>query len=87
MSQRSFPAGFIALCPPKPKSCPRRANGCQNHDGFCIIVIVRKCGARVRLYDRPGHDLTARLPLIVGTLAPLLVMMKLSSLPKTALVI
>jgi bifunctional non-homologous end joining protein LigD len=37
------------------------------HDGF--RVIARKKGAQVRLYSRPGNDLTYRFPLIVNTLA------------------
>jgi bifunctional non-homologous end joining protein LigD len=39
------------------------------HDGFRIIA--RKTGAQVRLYSRPGNDLTRRFPLIVETLARL----------------
>jgi len=39
------------------------------HDGF--RVIARKDGSRVRLYSRPGNDLTHRLRLIVETLARL----------------
>src|SRR5262249_16759375 len=39
------------------------------HDGFRIIA--RKTGAEVRLYSRPGNDLTHRFPLIVETLARL----------------
>jgi bifunctional non-homologous end joining protein LigD len=39
------------------------------HDGF--RVIARKDGDRVRLYSRPGNDLTHRLPLIVDALARL----------------
>jgi ATP-dependent DNA ligase len=34
-------------------------------------VIARKKGAQVRLYSRPGNDLTYRFPLIVETLARL----------------
>ena len=37
------------------------------HDGF--RVIARKDGARVKLYSRPGNDLTGRFPLIVEALA------------------
>src|SRR5262249_55515892 len=37
------------------------------HDGFRIIA--RKDGPRVRLYSRPGNDLTRRFPLIVEALA------------------
>jgi ATP-dependent DNA ligase len=36
------------------------------HDGFRIIA--RKIDGRVRLYSRPGHDLTRRFPLIVEAL-------------------
>ena len=39
------------------------------HDGF--RVIARKNGAQVRLYSRPGNDLTYRFPLIVERLARL----------------
>jgi bifunctional non-homologous end joining protein LigD len=39
------------------------------HDGF--RVIARKVGNRVRLYRRPGNDLTYRFPLIVEALAHL----------------
>jgi ATP-dependent DNA ligase len=39
------------------------------HDGF--RVIARKDGTQVRLYSRPGNDLTYRFPLIVKTLARL----------------
>jgi bifunctional non-homologous end joining protein LigD len=34
-------------------------------------VIARKNGYRVKLYSRPGNDLTARFPLIVEALARL----------------
>jgi len=39
------------------------------HDGFRIIA--RKTGAQVRLYSRPGNDLTRRFPLIVDALSGL----------------
>jgi ATP dependent DNA ligase domain len=39
------------------------------HDGF--RVIARKDGPRVRLYGRPGNDLTDRFPLIVEALVRL----------------
>jgi bifunctional non-homologous end joining protein LigD len=39
------------------------------HDGF--RVIARKNGDRVKLYSRPGNDLTARFPLIVEALSRL----------------
>jgi ATP-dependent DNA ligase len=51
-------------------SFDRRARAvCIKHDGFRIIA--RKKGAQVRLYSRPGNDLTRRFPLIVETLARL----------------
>jgi bifunctional non-homologous end joining protein LigD len=39
------------------------------HDGF--RVLARKDGDRVRLYSRPGNDLTDRFPLVVEALAGL----------------
>jgi ATP-dependent DNA ligase len=39
------------------------------HDGF--RVIARKEGKRVKLYSRPGNDLTDRFPLIVEAMAKL----------------
>jgi ATP-dependent DNA ligase len=39
------------------------------HDGF--HVVARKDGDRVRLYSRPGNDLTYRFPLIVEAVARL----------------
>ena len=56
---------------PKPIGYPPAANGLHEikHDSFRIIG--RKTGARVRLYSRPGNDLTRRFPLIVETLARL----------------
>ena len=39
------------------------------HDG--LRVIARKDGPRVKLYSRPGNDLTDRFPLIVEALARL----------------
>ena len=39
------------------------------HDGFRIVAHMN--GAQVRLYSRPGNDLTRRFPLIVETLARL----------------
>src|SRR5262245_57614952 len=72
MLQRTLPAAFIAPCLPTKTDKP--PSGSQwlheiKHDGFRIIA--RKTGAQVRLYSRPGNDLTHRFPLIVGTLARL----------------
>jgi bifunctional non-homologous end joining protein LigD len=72
MFQRSLPAGFIAPClPTKTDKLPSSREWLHEikHDGF--RVIARKNGAQVRLYSRPGNDLTHRFPLIVETLARL----------------
>jgi bifunctional non-homologous end joining protein LigD len=57
--------------PPKPARCRPAACGWHEikHDGFRIIA--RKNGAQVRLYSRPGNDLTRRFPLIVDALSRL----------------
>src|SRR5262249_59925124 len=65
-------AGFIAPC--LPTKADKLPSGSQwlheiKHDGFRITA--RKNGAQVRLYRRPGNDLTRRFPLIVETLARL----------------
>jgi bifunctional non-homologous end joining protein LigD len=68
----SLPAGFIAPClPTKADKLPSGGQWLHEikHDGF--RVIARKNGAQVRLYSRPGNDLTHRFPLIVETLARL----------------
>jgi len=70
MFQRTLPAGFIAPClPTKTDKLPSGSQWLHEikHDGFRIIA--RKTGAQVRLYSRPGNDLTRRFPLIVETLA------------------
>jgi bifunctional non-homologous end joining protein LigD len=69
---RSLPAGFIPPCLPTKADVP--PSGILwlheiKHDGFRIIA--RKDGPRVRLYSRPGNDLTDRFPLIVEALARL----------------
>ena len=69
---RTLPAGFIAPC--LPTSAPRPPSGDGwlheiKHDGFRCIA--RKDGKRVKLYSRPGNDLTRRFPLIVEALARL----------------
>jgi ATP-dependent DNA ligase len=72
MLQRTLPAGFIAPC--LPSKADKLPSGSQwlheiKHDGF--RVIARKEGPRVRLYSRPGNDLTYRFPLIVESFARL----------------
>src|SRR6266566_7519324 len=72
MLQRTLPAGFIAPClPTKTTKLPSGSQWLHEikHDGF--RVIARKDGARVRLYSRPGNELTYRFPLIVEALARL----------------
>src|SRR4051794_1325166 len=69
---RPLPAGFIAPC--LPTSAPRAPSGEHwlheiKHDGF--RVIARKTGERVKLYSRPGNDLTRRFPFIVEAVARL----------------
>jgi bifunctional non-homologous end joining protein LigD len=55
--------GFIPPC--LPTKAPRPPAGAVwlhgiKHDGF--LVIARKVGTRVRLYSRPGNDLTRQFP-------------------------
>ena len=72
LPSRTLPPGFIAPC--LPTSAPQPPSGNLwlheiKHDGF--RVIARKEGKRVKLYSRPGNDLTKRFPLIVESLARL----------------
>jgi bifunctional non-homologous end joining protein LigD len=72
MLQRIFSAGFIAPClPTKTDKLPSGNLWLHEikHDGF--RVIARKDGDRVRLYSRPGNDMTRRFPQIVEALARL----------------
>jgi len=69
---RALPAGFIAPC--LPTNAPQPPSGSMwlheiKHDGF--RVIARKEGKQIKLYSRPGNDLTYRFPLIVEALAKL----------------
>jgi bifunctional non-homologous end joining protein LigD len=69
---RALPAGFIAPCLPTSAAKPPSGDGWLHeikHDGF--RVIARKDDERVKLYSRPGNDLTYRFPLIVEGLARL----------------
>ena len=68
----TLPTGFIQLC--LPTEAPPPPAGAVwlheiKHDGF--RVIAPKDGARVRLYSRPGNDLTRQFPLIAEALARL----------------
>jgi bifunctional non-homologous end joining protein LigD len=67
-----LPRGFVPPC--LPTKAPHPPSGDTwiheiKHDGF--RVIARKDCERVRLYSRPGNDLTYRFPLIVEALARL----------------
>jgi bifunctional non-homologous end joining protein LigD len=67
-----LPLGFIAPCLPTKAPQPPTGDAWLHeikHDGF--RVIARKDGAWVRLYSRPGNDLTDRFPLIVEALSRL----------------
>jgi|SRR6516165_1576126 len=67
---RSLPTGFVPPCLPisdlRPPSGPEWA--ARNQAFRCI---ARKSGQRVKLYSRPGNDLTDRFPLIVEAVAEL----------------
>jgi bifunctional non-homologous end joining protein LigD len=65
-----LPPGFVPPCLPTKALRPPSGELWLHeikHDGF--RVIARKDGDRVRLYSRPGNDLTDRFPLIVEALA------------------
>jgi bifunctional non-homologous end joining protein LigD len=67
-----LPRGFVQPC--LPTKAPQPPSGDTwvheiKHDGF--RVIARKDADRLRLYSRPGSDLTYRFPLIVEALARL----------------
>jgi bifunctional non-homologous end joining protein LigD len=67
-----LPSGFIPPCLPSKAPHPPTGDAWVHeikHDGF--RVIARKDGNRVRLYSRPGNDLTDRFPLIVEALVRL----------------
>src|SRR5262245_43373808 len=72
LRQRTLPTGPIEPClPTKADTLPSGGLWIHEikHDGFRIVA--RKNGAQVRLYSRPGNDLTDRFRLIVETLANL----------------
>jgi bifunctional non-homologous end joining protein LigD len=67
-----LPRGFVPPClATKARQPPTGDTWVHEikHDGF--RVIARKDGERVRLYSRPGNDLTYRFPLVVEALARL----------------
>src|SRR5262245_47320065 len=62
MLHRTLPDGFIAPCvPTKTDRLPSGKLWLHKISGF--RVIARKDGPRVRLYSRPGNDLTRRFKL------------------------
>src|SRR5215831_7109226 len=72
MYMRFLPAGFVPPCLPTKALEPPSGEAWLHevkHDGFRIIA--RKRDNQVRLYSRPGNDLTYRFPLIVEALAKL----------------
>jgi bifunctional non-homologous end joining protein LigD len=72
LNSRTLPAGFIAPCLPTKAHEPPSGKAWLHeikHDGF--RVIARKDRAQVRLYSRPGNDLTYRFPLIVESVSRL----------------
>jgi bifunctional non-homologous end joining protein LigD len=72
MLERTLRVGFIASClPTKAHMLPSGGLWLHEikHDGFRIIA--RKDGDRVRLYSRPGNDMTRRFPLIAEALVRL----------------
>src|SRR5262245_32722715 len=72
LRMRTLPSGFIEPCLPiKADTLPSGGLWLHEikHDGFRIVA--RKIGAQVRLYSRPGNDLTDRFRLIVETVVRL----------------
>jgi hypothetical protein len=69
---RALPPGFIAPCLPTkaPQPLPARSGYTRSSTTASGSSRVRN-GERVKLYSRPGNDLTYRFPLIIGALAPL----------------
>jgi bifunctional non-homologous end joining protein LigD len=67
----ALPSGFVAPCLPTnaPTPCGREWVHEIKFDWF--RVIARKNDRGVKLYSRPGNDLTHRFPLIVEALAKL----------------
>jgi bifunctional non-homologous end joining protein LigD len=63
--------GFVLPCLPIRATPPSGGEWLHEikHDGF--RVIARKDGNRLKLYSRPGNDLTDRFPLIVEAIARL----------------
>jgi bifunctional non-homologous end joining protein LigD len=68
----ALPVGFIEPCLPTSAHKPPSGESWFHEikwDGF--RVIARKTGERIKLYSRPGNELTSRFPLIVAAVAKL----------------
>jgi len=71
MALYQCPAGGLYCALPS-HECPQPpSGGVWLHEIKFEVRIARKDGKRVRLYSRPGNDLTYRFPLIVEALAEL----------------
>jgi bifunctional non-homologous end joining protein LigD len=68
---RFRPASSRRAFPPRPPRRPAAGCGCTRSSTTASRIIGRKDGAQVRLYSRPGNDLTERFPLIVEAFARL----------------
>lgn len=67
-----LPPGFVPPCLPTKAPQPPTGDAWLHeikHDGF--RAVARKDGERVRLYSRPGNDLTYRFTLIIERRAEL----------------
>ena len=70
-ARRFLPDRFVPCMPmtaPRPPSGPLWLHEIK-HDG--VRIVARKVGDRVRLFNRHGHDLTKRFPLVVDAVAAL----------------
>ena len=68
---RALPSGFIAPCLPSNAPTPSGREWVHEIKFGGFRVIARKKDKRVKLYSRPGNDLTDRFPLIVEARAKL----------------
>ena len=69
---RTLPFGFVPPCLPTKRQQPPSGDAWLHeikHDGFRVVAC--KDGTRVKLYRRPGNDLTYQFTLIVESLARL----------------
>jgi hypothetical protein len=69
---RILPAGFVTPCQPSPVQAPPAGAAWLHeikHDGFRLMV--RRDGARVRLFTRNGHDWAGRFPAIAAAASAL----------------